>query len=248
MTATKTAAAPISNQLARDKTSFDLRSTGILARWPLIGLCLFLFGGLAFAGFAYNLRVQGPLIAWDHMLAAALPAIALKSPAFVKTIIDSGFYIGKEGIMLVAALMGIYFLYRRYWAELTMLTIGLGGASALFLTLTAYFGRVRPPSQIWIIVNLPGFPSGHAISTLLLYGFIAYLIVPKMPTALSKALVCIAALFMIIFVGFTRVFTAGHYLTDVLAGYAIGIAWSSAVFTLIEIFVQKRRLRNVQQE
>ena len=247
MTAIKTAATPITNQMARDSASFDLRSPGMLARWPLIGLFLFLLGGLSFAGFTYNLLADGPLIAWDNMLAVSLPAIALKSPAFVKTIMDSGFYIGKEGIMVIAALMGIYFLYRRYWTELAMLAIGLGGASALFLTLTAVFGRVRPPTQIWIIVNLPGFPSGHAISTLLLYGFLAYLIVPKMPTLLGKSVIILAALFMIVFIGFSRVFTGGHYLTDVLAGYAVGLAWSSAVFTLIEIFTQKRRERNVKQ-
>ena len=248
MTATKIATTPIPKQMTRDSVSFDLRSTGMLARWPLIGICLFLLGGLSFAGLAYNLLVQGPLIAWDRMLAVSLPAIALKSPAFVKTIMDSGFYIGKEGIMVVGAVMGIYFLYRRYWTELAMLAIGLGGASALFLTLTAFFGRVRPPTQIWIIVNLPGFPSGHAISTLLLYAFIAYLIVPKMPTAFWKAVVILAALFMIVFIGFSRVFTGGHYLTDVLAGYAVGLAWSSAIFTLIEIIAHKIKERNVKQK
>jgi len=53
---------------------------------------------------------------------------------------------------------------------------------------------------------------------------------------------------MTVFIGFSRVFTGGHYLTDVLAGYAVGLAWSSAVFTLIEIYSQKRRNRNVQKD
>jgi membrane-associated phospholipid phosphatase len=246
MTAIKTASTPIPNQMARESASFDLRSIGILARWPLVGLFLFIVGGLSFAGLAYNLLAQGPLIAWDRMLAVSLPAIALQSPAFVKTIMDSGFYIGKEGIIAVGALMGIYFLYRRYWTELAMLAIGLGGASAMFLTLTAIFGRVRPPTQIWIIVNLPGFPSGHAISIVVLYGLLAYLIVPKMPTAFWKAVVITTALLMIGFIGFSRVFTGGHYLSDVLAGYALGLAWSSAVYTVIEIIAQKIRNRNVK--
>ena len=50
-----------------------------------------------------------------------------------------------------------------------------------------------------------------------------------------------AALLIIAFVGFSRVFSGGHYLTDVLAGYAVGIAWFGVAYTLIEIYFQKRR-------
>jgi membrane-associated phospholipid phosphatase len=40
----------------------------------------------------------------------------------------------------------------------------------------------------------------------------------------------------------------GHYLTDILAGYAVGIAWSALIYTLIEKFFQGRRKRNVREE
>ncbi|HEX7434718.1 MAG TPA: phosphatase PAP2 family protein, partial [Anaerolineaceae bacterium] len=60
--------------------------------------------------------------------------------------------------------------------------------------------------------------------------------------------VILLATFIIVFVGFSRVFTGGHYLTDVLAGYAVGIAWSGLAFTLIEIYFKKRRSQNVKKE
>jgi undecaprenyl-diphosphatase len=97
-------------------------------------------------------------------------------------------------------------------------------------------------------VNLPGFPSGHAISAVVCYGLLAYLLVPNLPSTFWKGLVVAAALFVIGFIGFSRIFTAGHYLTDILSGYAVGIAWSGLAYTLIEIFYQKRRSRNVQEE
>jgi membrane-associated phospholipid phosphatase len=56
------------------------------------------------------------------------------------------------------------------------------------------------------------------------------------------------ALLVIGYVGFSRIFTGGHYLTDVLAGYAVGIAWSGTANTLIETFSQKRRKQNVKKE
>jgi membrane-associated phospholipid phosphatase len=224
------------------------RSPGLLAKWPMIGLLMFLFGGLAFGGLTYNLVAQGPLLAWDKTLATTLPAIGLKSAATLKPIMDAGYYLGSWGLTALGSLFGLYFILKRYWQELAMLAIGMTGESLLFLSISNLVGRVRPPTQIWIILHIPGFPSGHALASVVLFGFIAYLLAPKMRSVFGKGFVVAVALFIILFVGFTRVFTAAHYLTDVLAGYAVGIAWSGAVYTLIEIYYRKRRNQNVKKE
>ena len=44
----------------------------------------------------------------------------------------------------------------------------------------------------------------------------------------------ISAFLTILYIGFCRLYMGGHYLTDVLAGYALGVAWAGLVFTLIE--------------
>jgi len=219
-----------------------LRAPGLLARWPVIGWVMFIFGSLVFAGLTINLYAQGPLLAWDHYLANTLPAIGLKSPPFVKIIMDAGFYLGKEVIMVADILLAFYFIYKKYWQELAMVTIGWLGSALIFYTLSTLIGRARPPSMIWIIVNIPGFPSGHAIATVTFYGLLAYLLVPKMPSAFWKAIVIAVALFIIGFIGFSRIFTGGHYLTDIISGYAVGIAWSGVAYTLIEIYFQTHRV------
>jgi membrane-associated phospholipid phosphatase len=248
MTANDMIATRVLDQPLPKKVASDMRAPGLLAKWPIIGLIMFLFGSLMFGGLVYNLRAQGPLLAWDRVLANTLPAIGLKSVAFVKLIMVAGFYIGKEVIAVLVILLGLYFLYRRYWRELAMMTIGWAGASLLFSFLSTFFARARPPTQIWIIVNLPGFPSGHAISVVVFYGLLAYLLVPKMPSAFWKGFVVVSALLIIGFVGFSRIFTGGHYLTDILSGYAVGIAWSGLIYTSIEIYFQKRRNQNVKKE
>ena len=225
-----------------------LHTPGLLVRRPVIGWIMFIFGSLAFAGLTFNLLAQGPLLAWDWMLADTLPAIGLKSPVIVKDLMIAGFHIGREVIIGLGILLGFFLIYKRYWQELTMVTIGLIGAELLFLSLSTLFARQRPPTQIWNILNIPGFPSGHGISSVTFYGLLAYLLVPKMRSAFWKGAVVVAALFIIGFIGFSRVFTAGHYLTDILAGYAVGIAWSGAAYTLIEIYFQKRRRQNVKKE
>jgi undecaprenyl-diphosphatase len=245
----KTITAATVNDIGQHKNDITgLRAPGLLAKWPVIGISMFIFGSLVFGALTYNLYAHGPLLAWDKAIANTLPAIGLQSPPFVKDIMVAGFYTGKEVVTVLTILFSLYFLYKRYWQELAMMAIGWIGSALLFNGLSMLIGRARPPTQIWIIVNIPGFPSGHGVSVVVFYGLLAYLLAPKMRSAFWKAVVIAAALLIIGFVGFSRIFTGGHYLTDILAGYAVGIAWSGVIYTLIENYFQKRRRQNVQKE
>lgn len=226
----------------------DLRSPGYLAKWPIIGIMMFIFGALVFGAFTYDLYAQGPLVQVDKQIANTLPVIGLHSSIIIKYIMDAGFYLGKDVVIVLSLFHGIYFLYKRYYQELTMVLVGLVTSSSLFWILSHIIGRPRPPDQIWIIVNIPGFPSGHAVAIVAFYGLLAYLLVPKMPSTFWKVFVVAVTILIIAFIGFSRIFTGGHYLTDILAGYAVGFAWSGLIYTLIEVYFQKRRSRNVQKD
>jgi membrane-associated phospholipid phosphatase len=56
--------------------------------------------------------------------------------------------------------------------------------------------------------------------------------------------IVIVSLLTMAYIGFSRVFLGGHYLSDVLAGYGLGLAWGALVFTIIEsLFVRRRAVR-----
>ena len=224
-----------------------VRSPDLLAKWPMIGLLMFLLGGLAFGALSYNLVAQGPLLAWDKALATTLPAIGLKNPTILKPLMDAGYYLGSWVLTIIGLLFGLYFIVKRYWQELAMLATAMAGETLLFFSVSNFVGRARPPSQIWIILHIPGFPSGHAMASVVVFGFVAYLITPKMRSVFGKFFVVAATLLIILFIGFTRVFTAAHYLTDVLAGYALGLAWSGAAYTLIELYFNRKRNLSVEK-
>jgi len=208
---------------------------------------MFIFGGLMFGALTYNLLAQGPFLQWDRALATTLPAIGLQNPATLKPIMNAGYYIGDWGIIGLAILLSIYFIAKRSWQELAMVAGGTVGTTILFESLSNLIGRARPPTQIWIILKIPGFPSGHALSVVTFFGLLAYLLAPKMRSAFGKGSVISLAVLIMLFVGFTRVFTAAHYLTDILSGYALGICWSGLFYTLIETYFQKRRSLNVKK-
>lgn len=223
---------------------FDLRSPDLLAKNPIIGVILFIIGGLIFGGLTYNLFAHGPLIPLDNSLAKTLPAQGLKDPPIVKYVMNAAFYLGKEVVSVYAILHALYFLVKKYWKEFWMFVIGVLGCSTVFFILTNLINRPRPSTQIWIHVGIPGFPSGHTSAVVACFGLMAYLAIPKIRSRFWKWFWIAITILAMAYVGFSRVFTAGHYLTDAIAGYGLGLAWSALVYTLIELYFQKRRSRN----
>jgi undecaprenyl-diphosphatase len=158
-----------------------------------------------------------------------------------------GYYVGLEGIVVIGVLLGLYFLYKRFWRELIMTAVALGLSGPIFLFLSHIFNRPRPfllfDKPIWAGPNIPGFPSGHTLSIVVCYGFLIYLLVPKIKSHLGKGLVITFALLVMFYVGFSRLYVGDHYLTDVIAGYAVGIAWFGLAYTTVEVLFQKYYLK-----
>lgn len=238
----------------RERASKDhlgiLRTPGYLARWPLIGLLMILLGGVAFSAFAINLETNGPLIKADMQVGNYIHQAALRSPIIIRDVMISGFYIGEQVIAVIGALLAVYYLYRRFLPELFMVVIAWLGEIAIFYFSSHFFNRPRPvyPVPVWHQMIHPGFPSGHSISAVMCYGLLAYLLAPKMASRFWKAVVIVAAVVIILFIGFSRIFVGDHYLTDVLAGYAIGFIWSGLVYTSIELIMWKRKEKLYEQE
>jgi len=222
-------------------SSRDLRVPGWFAKWPIVGVLMFLIGSSIFGALAYNVWTKGPLLHWDVPLSREFHTEAVDTPPRIIEFLIFGFFVGKELLQVIVVILGVYFLYKKYWAELAMLLIGSGGGALIWSFLIGIFNRPRPSEQIGIVVTDASFPSGHAISAVICYGLLAYLLIPKMPSLFWKWVIAIAAIVIVLFIGFSRVFLGGHYLTDIIAGYALGLAWAALVFTLIERFFIKRK-------
>ena len=221
------------------KTFQGLRSPGMFRRWPIIGLSMILLGSLSFGALGYNLLTDGPLIQLDLTVYKELLAQARQASASVNELMLFGFFLGKEVIQVIVTILAIYFFHKRFWRELEMLMLSSAGGSVVWDFFNVYFDRPRPPEQAGLVITIPSFPSGHVMSAIICYGFLAYLLVPKMPSPFWKWTVIIGTLLLLLFTGFSRLFQGSHYLTDVLAGYALGIAWAGLVYTVLEKSFQK---------
>jgi membrane-associated phospholipid phosphatase len=112
------------------------------------------------------------------------------------------------------------------WSLLSGWAAAIAGTGLLNTTLKGVVRRLRPHlPEPWVTEAGWSFPSGHAIVSLVAYGFVAYLItrMTSAPFPRWKAIALLATLVLLI--GFSRVYLGVHFLSDVIGGYAAAAVW-----------------------
>ncbi|WP_417897180.1 phosphatase PAP2 family protein [Bacillus haimaensis] len=130
----------------------------------------------------------------------------------------------------------LWFYRKDRWGVLFFI-IANGGGGLLVLLLKHVFQRPRPSLNPAYDGNGFSFPSGHATGSIILYGFMIYLIARERKLIIGRVAAIIGLLFLIIFVGFSRVYLDVHYPSDILGGFAVGTIW--LLFCLFSLEVSK---------
>ena len=104
------------------------------------------------------------------------------------------------------------------------------GAGVFVAGVKRFIARPRPVS-IYDGLAEYSFPSGHACMSVVLYGFLAILLM-QAATPAWRRVIAFAALVLIAMISFSRVYLGAHWLSDVVAGLAFGVAWV-ALLTLL---------------
>jgi undecaprenyl-diphosphatase len=84
--------------------------------------------------------------------------------------------------------------------------------------------RPRPaPGDVLIRDPAPGygFPSGHASTAMLVFGYAAVVAMLHAPRPLGAAIVALSVAAMLL-IGWDRIYVGAHWPSDVLGGYATG--------------------------
>ena len=227
-----------------------LQSPDLLVRHPVSSVIIILLGSLIFGILAYFVMQNGSLVKWDLDIVNRMYASALSSPAWIKNVMLAGYYIGQQGYIATGVILGLYFLIRRFWKEFFMVIVLYAGQGVLFLSLTSFVARPRPvfSENIGSVIPYPSFPSGHMISSVIMFGLLAYFIVPRISSQAGKAAAILLAVLLVLYIGYSRFFMGAHYITDIIAGAALGVAWVTLTILSIEMINRKAVKKNEQEK
>jgi undecaprenyl-diphosphatase len=137
--------------------------------------------------------------------------------------------LGARIVVYMVVLVASAFLWQsRHHYSAAMLWVAVIGAGLINSVLKISFNRPRPDVFPWRTqhVGLASFPSGHAMTSIVVYGTLAFLIARLAPTKWQRRLVWAVAMLVVAVVGLSRLYLGVHYPSDVLAGFVIGGAWA----------------------
>ncbi len=213
--------------------------------WPfaaLIGAALLYVAALA-SGLAEDVldndsivRVDGWLVHW---LAAHRTPVGI-------SFFNAVSFVGNWQVAIIVLIIAVIFLWNRRRRAVMALALACAGSELVVYLGKAGFGRPRPPAVLSVVTELDAsFPSGHANISVALYALGFYLLFRSAQSPRLKRLWLVLAALFPLMIGFSRLYLGAHYLSDVLAGWGVGLWWS--IFA-VGVFAFARRRRATQRQ
>jgi undecaprenyl-diphosphatase len=176
-----------------------------------------------------------PLESIDRGIAEGLNAAVAPNDAMVALMAGIS-RLGSFGVMawLVAIGTTLVVVRKQYQLAGFLVATTVGGL-ILDPTLKLAVGRLRP------VVEQPvaqgggnSFPSGHSLNSMVCYTALLLVFLPALRPRWRRAAV-LAVGVLVVLVGFSRLALGVHFLSDVIGGWSLGVAWLGLCATAFEL-------------
>jgi membrane-associated phospholipid phosphatase len=189
----------------------------------LVEAALAVVGMLVFVLLARAYVDGGLVVSFDdnvsRWVAESLPG-SIESIARVVTWI--GGVIGASVVTVVAVVV-LWRASRR--ADAVFLAAAFVGIQVLVPVLKAVYERARPVLSTVPLPHSYSFPSGHAATAVVLYGALGVLLAERASSRLRAVGWLAGAALLALAIGTSRILLNVHFVSDVAAGFAVGLAW-----------------------
>ena len=197
----------------------------------LLGVLALVVGIFGFFLLAGAVRVGGTQQLDDRLLLALRtpddPAVPLGPPWMGEVGRDLTAVGGVAFLFLITGSVAGFLLLCRKYHALLLLVATIGGGLLLSTLLKRYIDRPRPslvPHLAYVAST--SFPSGHSMLSAIVYLTLGSLLARLVRPVRLKLYFVAIALLLTFLVGLSRVYLGVHYPSDVLAGWAAGLAWA----------------------
>jgi membrane protein DedA with SNARE-associated domain/membrane-associated phospholipid phosphatase len=186
---------------------------------------LWLFGGLV-----EDLLTGDPIVRFDRVVDDYLHSHAT-APLTTFFLVVTAFG-SLEAMVFLGVVVAAVLARGRRWTLLGTWLAAVVGSAVLDWLLKGLFQRPRPHFAHPLVVETSySFPSGHAMESFVAYGMLAYFAVLALRSWEARVAVVCGAALLVVLIGFSRMYLGVHYFSDVIAGYAAGGVWLSALIT-----------------
>ena len=155
-------------------------------------------------------------------------------------------------VMTIVFISALFLWLSDHRFSALLLVIATWGGVLINSLLKNTFDRPRPQVFEWgAHVLTSSFPSGHAMSSTIAYGTVAYLAARLQKRRWARWLTFIIAGTLIVLISISRLYLGVHYPSDVLAGSLMGLAWAGfcmAILEAIQVFGRRYRPQILEHE
>ncbi|MDT7656100.1 MAG: hypothetical protein QOF38_815 [Pseudonocardiales bacterium] len=139
-------------------------------------------------------------------------------------------------VLTVTAMLVLGYLGQ--WRRALLVGGTAAGAGLLVLGFKYLYERHRPP-KLDQVIHYGGYalPSGHSLGSVVVYGVLTACLAPTLRGA-SRRWLLLGAVALVLLVGWSRVYLAAHWVTDVLTGWLLGGAWLALGVTALVLLAR----------
>lgn len=137
-------------------------------------------------------------------------------------------------VTAVAFVTALLLIRYRRWVALWGMLIAMSGSLITMASGKHIFEINRPYQFAYYHEESFSFPSGHATIAASFYLYILYLLLRSVRSTAAR--IALGALFVsiVLAIGLSRLYLCVHYLSDVTAGYCLGIGWLLLSISIVE--------------
>jgi membrane-associated phospholipid phosphatase len=211
------------------------------AQWLAALVVAFLGAAAAFGHVVEDYLTGDPIVVWDVDFARWLHEHSSPSLVDVFQVVT---WAGNAIVLALVTALALALLLRRRMVGAAVLVVAVAaGIEALNAGLKLAFHRPRP-ELAFVHLDTYSFPSGHAAGSAAIYSLLAVLVARRLGLG-GRILVGVATVALLLVIGFSRLYLGAHYLSDVLAGLSLGLAWTAGWLLAFEVLGAHRFARAV---
>lgn len=206
----------------------------------MAGIVLVLASLLFFVDFGKEV-MEKELISIDNSISFFI--YSLRTPILTKIMFFIS-YFGSEATIAIALLAVIILSLRKHKKE-AFLFMFIFVSGFILNTLLKYFLKIpRPNSSPLYNIDSYSFPSAHAMNSFIFYITLSYFFYHFTKNRKLSLIIFLFSIFLIFFIGLSRIYLGVHHPSDVFAGWIAGFWWFTTVLLVEKIIIFLRLFKS----